>query len=251
MLGYTSEEMKSLNAADIHPRDKLPFVFSMLEEIYKGERDSAFNVPCLRKDGKEFNVDIKGITAIIDGVPCGVAFFRDITDREKAEAAIYKANASLEARVSQTSEISKALITDIGIERATGIIYESGWKIGLETAKQAISNWDGDTKSVAEEFFEHHAAALAMQVTIAEFDESTYHARIRLFPGDTILDDIGNTDAELAYAQGFIAAVLSISFKKPMGLRKAAPNASCYGMACHILETRELEPYEIAAYRLE
>ncbi|MFH0816582.1 MAG: PAS domain-containing protein [Methanobacteriota archaeon] len=250
MLGYTSEEMKSMSVADIHPRDKLPMIVSMFQEIYKGERNSAFNVPCLRKDGNVFNVDIKGTVVVIDGTMCGVAFFRDITDREKVEATLYSTQASLEARVNQSNEISKALINDIGIERAAGIIYESGWRIGLEAARPSRKAWKGDSKSFAEDFFERQSSVMSFHVRLLHFEANSTVARARLCPMDNAKHEGTAADAEMAYAHGFIAAVLSVSFGKPVGVKGG--EAATHGnlTSCYEIETRKLEPYEVEAYRL-
>jgi PAS domain S-box-containing protein len=249
--GYTEQEISTTPfPAFIHPDDRATVVDNYQRRIKGEEVLNRYMFRIVSRNGAVRWVEINAALIEWEGRPATLNLLNDVTRRKKAETALYAANASLEARVSQTSEISKALINDIGIERATGIIFESGWKIGRETARPLRAAWNGDVKSFAEDFFEHRATALSVQVALTEFDAARYHARVRIFPVDSVLDDKGCAEAELAYAKGFIAAVLSISFGKPVGVKSAPHNATSYGMACHVIETRELEPYEVEAYRL-
>ncbi|MFH0816581.1 MAG: PAS domain S-box protein [Methanobacteriota archaeon] len=205
----------------------------------------------IRRDGEVRHIVVRiGITKGEDGRTIKThGANQDITERKKAELALYHANASLEARVSQSNEISRALINDIGIERAAGIIYESGWRIGLEEARPSRTTWKGDSKSFAEDFFERHAMMISLQAKLTEFYGPRHHARVGMFPVDRILDVNGAADAEMAYAHGFVAAVLSVAFGKPVGV-KVVSAVQGNLVPSYEIETRELEPYEFKAYKL-
>ena len=258
MLGYEAEELigrlshimwhHTKSDGSPYPREECKIYAAYRDGTVHRSSEEVF----WRKDGTSFPVEYMSTPIHESGRLVGaVVSFTDITERNRAGEALYRANASLETRVSQSSEISRALINDIGIQRATGIIYGSGWKIGLEEARPLRAGWKGDAKSFANDFFERHATAISFLATLAEFDARTHHAQVRMCPVDSMLDMDGAAYAEMAYAQGFIAATLSVAFGKPVGIRKAADKLNGNGIACHVIETRELEPYEVEAYRLE
>ena len=107
-----------------------------------------------RIDGAEFAAEVLLTRMELGGKTILQATVRDITERKKAEDALHSANAGLEARMSQLNEISKALISDIGIQRATGIIYENGWRLGQRKARPLHESWKGDKKIVHRGLFE-------------------------------------------------------------------------------------------------
>jgi len=83
MLGYTEAELCSLGVADIHPPESLPQVAAEFEAQARGDKTLAADLPCLRKDGSIFHADITATKITIDGRPCNVGFFRDITERKR------------------------------------------------------------------------------------------------------------------------------------------------------------------------
>lgn len=92
MLGYTEDELVGLSISDIHPKDKLDYVASEFQAVAAGEKSRSANIPCLRKDGTVFLANIGGASVTIDGLPCAVGFFSDITERQKGEEALARAN---------------------------------------------------------------------------------------------------------------------------------------------------------------
>jgi PAS domain S-box-containing protein len=85
MLGYTKEEIESLTINDIHPPKDISHVIDEFEKQAKGEEVLAEDLPVLRKDGSIFYADISSSPAIIEGVPCLLGIFHDITERKRAE----------------------------------------------------------------------------------------------------------------------------------------------------------------------
>ncbi len=88
MFGYTEDEMTGLSVLDIHPKDSQEEISAAVQAHSRGETTKVAALPCLRKDGTIFYADISSTLMEIDGVPCLVGFFTDITDRKKAEAAL-------------------------------------------------------------------------------------------------------------------------------------------------------------------
>jgi len=95
MLGYSEEEMRTLSVADIHPKDALQSVVAEFEAQVRGDKSLSPNLPCLRKDGSIVYADINATTVAVDGLACLVGFFRDITERKRAEDALRESEAVL------------------------------------------------------------------------------------------------------------------------------------------------------------
>lgn len=81
MFGYTEDELLTLTVADIHPKDKLEEVIETFESQARGEITIAKATPCQRKNGTLFWADINTSKTDIDGVPCNVGFFSDVTEK--------------------------------------------------------------------------------------------------------------------------------------------------------------------------
>ena len=85
MLGYGADELLRLRVEDIHPKGSLPDVLAAFEAQGRGEMTLASGLPCVRKGGAVIRVDIKSAAIEIDGQPCMVGFFTDITERQQAQ----------------------------------------------------------------------------------------------------------------------------------------------------------------------
>ncbi|MCX6136409.1 MAG: PAS domain S-box protein, partial [Ignavibacteriales bacterium] len=85
MLGYTENELITMNIADIHPKDALQSVMSEFEAQARGEKVLAESLPCIRKDGTIIYADVNAGKIIINGKAYIAGFFRDITERKRAE----------------------------------------------------------------------------------------------------------------------------------------------------------------------
>ncbi|MEI8243341.1 MAG: PocR ligand-binding domain-containing protein [bacterium] len=96
MLGCSEEELKKLQVEDIHPAASRSYVLAEFAAQYRGERMAGLDVPCLRKDGTVFYASITACGTHLDGRPCNVGFFTDITARRQAEVAQEKLEAQLQ-----------------------------------------------------------------------------------------------------------------------------------------------------------
>ncbi len=92
MLGYSPEEIASLNVADIHPEDDLSYVLELFEKQARKEISLAQEVPVKTKSGKTFFADINSFPITLQGKEYLVGFFRDITERKAQELKNRKLN---------------------------------------------------------------------------------------------------------------------------------------------------------------
>ncbi|MBU0673908.1 MAG: GAF domain-containing protein [Proteobacteria bacterium] len=79
MLGYQESELLAKDIRAIHPEEEL----AKVERAFAGQEE--IQTRCLRRDGTQFSVDIKPIEMNLDGIPCLVGFFTDITERHLLE----------------------------------------------------------------------------------------------------------------------------------------------------------------------
>ena len=88
MFGYAAEELARMTINDIHPRKHLPGVLADFDAHTNGKSTFSYNIPCLRKNGDIFYVDIGSTAVAIDGRPSIVGFFTDTTERKQAEESL-------------------------------------------------------------------------------------------------------------------------------------------------------------------
>ena len=109
MLGYDADTLLTLGVADIHPAADLPEVIAAFDRQSRGEIQLAANLPVLRKDGSVFLADIGSARLEVDGRHYAAGFFRDVTERQRAERELALHRQGLEALVAQrTHELLSA-----------------------------------------------------------------------------------------------------------------------------------------------
>jgi PAS domain S-box-containing protein len=85
---YSLEELLKLGIDDIHPKKDLLYVIDQFTKQTQGKTTFAKDIPVLRKDEKVVYCDINSKPIRIEGQEYLVGFFRDITERKKAEEAL-------------------------------------------------------------------------------------------------------------------------------------------------------------------
>ena len=95
MLGYSEAELLSMSVFDIHPPDEVPNALERIrarvEEGLHGPHDTRF----VRKDGEVRYVNVVGNPITYQGRNCVVGFFRDVTEKRRAEEALAREHHTL------------------------------------------------------------------------------------------------------------------------------------------------------------
>ncbi len=151
MLGYSSEEMLSLSVLDIHPPDQLPAIL----EKFQAHADTSgmhHEVLLLRKDGSTLLVEVRSSHIVYHGRPCLVAFFRDITERKKAQEALEREFRTL-----------KHLLQSSDHERQT-IAYDihDGLAQQIAAALMQFQMYEHGKDTMPDEAAQAHAAGMAV-----------------------------------------------------------------------------------------
>lgn len=92
MLGYQEHELLAMRFEDILPGEDIPLASAGPNALTGKEITEAQARPCNRKDGSLFYANVTCTAMELEGRPCIVCFFSDITERHQARIAIEEAN---------------------------------------------------------------------------------------------------------------------------------------------------------------
>ncbi len=85
MTGYSRDELLAMPIEHIHPVESRPIVMDIFSRQARDEMGEAHDVPVQRKDGSLFHADVGVSRMELDGRKYMAGFFRDITERKRAE----------------------------------------------------------------------------------------------------------------------------------------------------------------------
>jgi PAS domain S-box-containing protein len=88
MLGYDREELFELIPSDVHPAHEMPRVEEVFTSLQRGESVSAYAIQVVCKDRSIFYANIETSMLEMDGRPCFLGVFSDITERKVYEEKI-------------------------------------------------------------------------------------------------------------------------------------------------------------------
>jgi PAS domain S-box-containing protein len=105
ITGYSLKELLQLNVSDIHSEKDLPYLIDQFTKQAQGEITLVTNVPVLRKDEKVVYCDINSKPAKIGKQEYVVGFFRDITERKKAEEVLQESVESFSCLIDSMDDL--------------------------------------------------------------------------------------------------------------------------------------------------
>ncbi len=105
LFGYSSVEFLKLHVEDLHPPESRQIVMAGFQSLVRGEIRVITDLPCVRRDGTRFYVDIAGSTITMDGVPHVVGFFTDVTHRKLTEEALQWETSLLRALIDSIPDL--------------------------------------------------------------------------------------------------------------------------------------------------
>lgn len=82
-IGYESEEVMGRPVYDFYPEEKHEYLDTVFSGFASQDFQSTSSIPFYRKDGTVVYADVSGFTMEIDGEPCCIGFFRDVSDHKK------------------------------------------------------------------------------------------------------------------------------------------------------------------------
>ena len=91
LFGYSKDELPQKHVTELHPKEELEKTLTAFKEAVQSGSGSLNDTKILRKDGKTVPVDITGSVIQYGDQKVVQGFFRDITERKLAEAAIRQA----------------------------------------------------------------------------------------------------------------------------------------------------------------
>ena len=113
--GYSREELQNLRISDLDTPESARLAQGRIRQIMAGEIQR-FEVRHFRKDGTEFPMEVTARAVEIAGRPCILSFNRDISERQRVDAALRLA--------------------------------ESRWRFALDGAGDGIWDWNVETGAV-------------------------------------------------------------------------------------------------------
>lgn len=103
ITGYSLEELLKLSVDDIHPEEDLPYVLDQVAKQIQERTALAKDIPVLRKDERVVYCDVNSKPLRIGGQEYLVGFFRDMTERKKAEKALQESETKFRMYVENSS----------------------------------------------------------------------------------------------------------------------------------------------------
>ncbi len=139
MLGYSYEELITLNVLDIHPKENLQYVLEQFKKHAKGKIELATDIPVQRKDGSIFFTDINATNLNFSGKNYMVGILRDITQRKQEEKQLRALRIMIDRSNDAIFILNKyGMFLDVNKEacRSLGYTKEELLKIGIKDVSE-------------------------------------------------------------------------------------------------------------------
>jgi PAS domain S-box-containing protein len=141
MLGYSQDELSHLGVPDVHGPEDLPAALQALGSLARGDRNFVESIPMARKDGTVFYADISCSRIELDGKEYVAAFYRDVTERIRAQAMARQCAADLAhaSRLSTLGEMASGLAHEINQPLCAIVNYANSCKRMFATPAADLS----------------------------------------------------------------------------------------------------------------
>jgi PAS domain S-box-containing protein len=96
MLGYRREELLAMTVDQLHPPAMAAQIMSRFAQAARGEEGISDDIPIQRRDGSVFLAEIRNSLIKLDGRPCLLGLFTDVSERRQTEQALARSLAALE-----------------------------------------------------------------------------------------------------------------------------------------------------------
>ncbi|MCG6945859.1 MAG: PAS domain S-box protein, partial [Deltaproteobacteria bacterium] len=88
LFGYSKDELLQKHVTELHPKEELEKTFTAFQEAVQSGAGSLSDTKILRKDGRTVPVDITGSVIQYGDQNVVQGFFRDVTERKRAEKVV-------------------------------------------------------------------------------------------------------------------------------------------------------------------
>jgi PAS domain S-box-containing protein len=203
MLGYTEKELLQLDVSKIHPKKDLHYVIEQFTKQLKGEIEVAENLPMLRKDKSIFYADINAVPMRIGKQDVLTGFFKDVTERKKAEE-----------KLRESEEKYKAIV-----ENATDQIFMLDTKLRFISINTKAANMSHHTPeemigtSILDLFPKETAARFAknnkevIETGKSKFIEEKMVVNGKEFYNNTVLNPVKDSKGDVVAVMGIVRDV--------------------------------------------
>ena len=142
LLGYSEAELLSMSVADIHVPEDAIIVTARLRARARGEIFGGRDATVVRKDGTKLSVEIVANRLNYGGRVCVAGFFRDVTERRRAEEALAESEAKYRNLVEATNT-GYLVLDDTGgvLDANDEYVRISGHHALSEIAGRTVMEW--------------------------------------------------------------------------------------------------------------
>ena len=164
---------------------------------------------------------------------------------EKSMNALKTTKNEMARQARQANELCMAVVENIGMERACGLLYDSGWRLAMNEAGLLENATPVARLQFLEGILSKQTLAVNDAVVIKDFRAGDMNARLMILPSNQSGSGADASPME-SYQKGYFAGILSLALGQQIGL--VMERVELNGRKALEFTTKLLEPYERSAY---